>query len=97
MAYQIEVRGYPQVNLGVEVLPQDMESMTVEGMVAIGSVITASPVVDAIPAVVTPRPGIITYSGLPPQASRLAPKPKAATQPGGNVVDLRDVARQRGG
>jgi hypothetical protein len=79
MAYQIEVRGYPQVNLRVEVLPQDMESMTLEEMMAIGSVITAMPVVNAIPAVVAAPPGIITYAGLPAQASRLAPKLLAAT------------------
>ena len=72
MAYQIEVRGYPQVNLRVEVLPQDMESMTIEEMMAIGSVITAMPIVNAIPAVVAARPGIVTYADLPPQASRFA-------------------------
>jgi len=74
MAYQIQVRGYPQVNLRVEVLPQDMESMTIEEMMAIGSVITAMPIVNAIPAVVAARPGIVTYADLPPQASRFAPE-----------------------
>jgi hypothetical protein len=73
MAYQIEVRGYPQVNLRVEVLP-DFDTMSIEEMMAIGSVITASPIVNAIPAVVAARPGIITYADLPAQASRLAPK-----------------------
>jgi 2,4-diaminopentanoate dehydrogenase len=71
MAYVIEVRGYPQVNLRVEVLPQDFESMTIEEMLAIGSVITAMPVVNAIPHVVAARPGIVTYADLPTQASRL--------------------------
>jgi hypothetical protein len=75
MAYQIEVRGYPQVNLRVEVLPQDFESMTIEEMLAIGSVITAMPVVNAIPAVVAARPGIVTYADLIAHASRLVPKP----------------------
>jgi hypothetical protein len=70
MAYLIEVRGHPQVNLRVEVLPQDMTSMTLEEMLAIGSVITAMPVVNAIPAVIAARPGIITYADLPTQASR---------------------------
>jgi hypothetical protein len=71
MAYLIEVRGYPQVNLRAEVLPQDFESMSLEDMLAIGSVITAMPVVNAIPAVVAAPPGIVTYADLPTQASRL--------------------------
>jgi hypothetical protein len=72
MAYLIEIQGHPQVNLRVEVLPQDMEAMTLEEMLAIGSVIAAMPVVNAIPAVVAARPGIVTYADLPTQASRLA-------------------------
>jgi 2,4-diaminopentanoate dehydrogenase len=74
MAYLIEVRGHPQVNLRVEVLPQDMASMTLEEMLAIGSVITAMPVVNAIHAVVAARPGIVTYADLPAQASRHLPQ-----------------------
>lgn len=70
MAYLIEVRGHPQVNLRAEVLPQDFESMTLDEMLAIGSVITAMPVVNAIPAVVGARPGIVTYADLPAQSSR---------------------------
>jgi 2,4-diaminopentanoate dehydrogenase len=73
MAYAIEVRGYPQVNLRVEVLPQDMASMSLEEMLAIGSVITAMPVVNAIPAVVAARPGIVTYADLTTQSSRHLP------------------------
>jgi hypothetical protein len=73
MAYQIEVRGYPQVTLRAEVLP-DFETMSIEEMMALGSVITAMPIVNAIPAVVAARPGIITYKDLPPQASRFVPK-----------------------
>jgi 2,4-diaminopentanoate dehydrogenase len=71
MAYQIEIRGYPQVNVRAEVLPADMESMSLDDMLAIGSVITAMPVVNAIPGVVAARPGIVTYKDLPPQASPL--------------------------
>ena len=74
MAYQIEVRGHPQVNIRAEVLPQDFTSLTLEEMLAIGSVITAMPVVNAIPAVVAARPGIVTYADLPAQASRLVVK-----------------------
>jgi hypothetical protein len=71
MAYLIEVRGHPQVNLRAEVLPQDFESLSLEEMLAIGSVITAMPIVNAIPAVVAARPGIVTYADLPTQSSRL--------------------------
>lgn len=77
-AYQIEVRGHPQVNVRAEVLPQDIESMTLEEMLAIGSVITAMPVVNAIPAVVAARPGIVTYADLPTQAGRLVRRPEPA-------------------
>ncbi|HTR71034.1 MAG TPA: dihydrodipicolinate reductase [Mycobacteriales bacterium] len=73
MAYQIEVRGHPQVNVRAEVLPQDFTSMSMQDMLAIGSVITAMPVVNAIPAVVAARPGIVTYADLPAQTSRLVP------------------------
>jgi hypothetical protein len=71
MAYQIEITGYPQVNVRAEVLPADMESMSLDDMLAIGSVITAMPVVNAIPGVVAARSGIVTYKDLPPQASPL--------------------------
>ena len=74
MAYLIEVRGHPQINLRAEVLPADMESLTLDEMLAFGSVITAMPVVNAIAGVVAARPGIVTYADLPPQASRLRPK-----------------------
>jgi 2,4-diaminopentanoate dehydrogenase len=74
MAYQIEVRGYPQVNIRAEVLPADMENMSIDDLMAIGSVITAMPVVNAIPAVVEARPGIVTYADLPPQVSRIIPR-----------------------
>jgi 2,4-diaminopentanoate dehydrogenase len=46
-----------------------MENMSIDDMMAIGSVITAMPVVNAIAAVVSARPGIVTYADLPPQAS----------------------------
>ena len=69
---EIEVTGYPQVNLRMEVLPKDFTSLTLDEMLAIGSVITAMPIVNAIPAVVAARPGIVTYADLPTQASRFA-------------------------
>ncbi|OAA21846.1 putative dihydrodipicolinate reductase-like protein [Frankia sp. EI5c] len=74
MAYLIEVRGTPQINLRVEVLPANLESLTMEDISAMGSMITALPVVNAIPAVVAARPGIVTYADLPTVASRLSVK-----------------------
>lgn len=74
MAYLIEIRGHPQVNLRAEVLPQDFEALSLDEMLAFGSVITAMPVVNAIAAVVAAPPGIVTYADLRTQASRLVPK-----------------------
>ncbi|MCK9899987.1 dihydrodipicolinate reductase [Frankia sp. Cpl3] len=71
MAYLIEVRGTPQISLRVEVLPADLTALTLEDISAMGSMITALPVVNAIPAVVAARPGIVTYADLPTVASRL--------------------------
>ncbi len=74
MAYEIEVRGHPNVTLRAGVLPE-FGSMTMDEMIGIGSVITAMPVVNAIPAVVAARPGIVGYSDLPAVAARLVPAP----------------------
>lgn len=71
MAYLIEVQGTPQVNLRVDVLPADIATFTMEDAAAMGSMITAMPVVNAIPAVVAARPGIVTYADLPTVSSRL--------------------------
>lgn len=72
MAYQIEVRGHPNVTLRAEVLPE-IGSMTMDEMVGVGSVITAMPVVNAIPAVVAARPGIVGYHDLSGVATTLVP------------------------
>jgi hypothetical protein len=72
MAYQIEVRGYPNVTLRAEVLPE-FGSMSMDEMVGMGSVITAMPVVNALPAVVAAAPGIVGYEDLPTVATRLVP------------------------
>jgi hypothetical protein len=71
MAYLIEVRGTPQINLRVDVLPADIATFTLADAAAMGSMITAMPVVNAIPAVVSARPGIVTYADLPTVTSRL--------------------------
>ena len=74
MAYQIEVTRLSAGQSPRRGAPADMESMSLDDMMAIGSVITAMPVVNAIPAVVGARPGIVTYTDLPPQASRFVPR-----------------------
>lgn len=74
MAYEIEIRGHPNVTLRAGVLPE-FGSMTMDEMVGIGSVITAMPVVNAIPAVVAARPGIVGYSDLPAVGTQLVPAP----------------------
>lgn len=73
MAYRVEINGTPQLKLRAEVLPEDM-SLPIEELVATGSIITAMPVVNAIPAVVDARPGIVTYADLRPVTSVLKPK-----------------------
>lgn len=73
MAYLIEVNGTPQIKLRVDVLPADL-SLPMEELIATGFVITAMPVVNAIPAVVAARPGIVTYADLPPVTSVVRPR-----------------------
>jgi hypothetical protein len=81
MAYQIEVRGHPNVTIRAEVLPE-FGSMTMDEMLGVGSVITAMPVVNAIPAVVAAPPGIVGYQDLPGVATRLVPaEPPAPKDP----------------
>jgi hypothetical protein len=74
MAYLIEVLGTPQVNLRIDVLPADIATFTLEDASSMGSMITAMPAVNAVPAVVGARPGIVTYADLPTVASRLRAK-----------------------
>lgn len=72
MAYVVEVQGDPQVNLRVDVLPQDIQNFTLEDASRMGSRLTAMPVVNAVHAVVKAKPGIVTYADLPAVASRFA-------------------------
>lgn len=81
MAYRIEVNGTPQIKLRVEVLPEDL-SLPIEELMTIGFMFPATPVVNAIHAVVGARPGIVTYADLPPMTSVLRPKAlKASVTP----------------
>ena len=76
MAYLIEVHGTPQLKLRADVLPADLQLPT-EELVATGFIMTAMPVVNAIPSVVAARPGIVTYADLPPVTPILRPKAMA--------------------
>lgn len=77
MAYRIDISGEPDVHMKVEVLP-DLATTPPEAMTAIGSVITALPVVNAVPGVVAARPGIVGYQDLPIVASPLVPSAQPA-------------------
>ncbi|MFT6155599.1 MAG: hypothetical protein ACI9I4_000495 [Neolewinella sp.] len=72
-SYQIEILGNPNVKLQAQVLPEDM-TLPMDELLATGHIITASPVVNAIPSVVAARPGIVTYADLKPVTSVIVPK-----------------------
>lgn len=72
-AYLVEIHGTPMIKLRGEVLPADL-SLPVDELIATGFILTAMPVVNAIPAVVAARPGIVTYADLPPVTSVLRPR-----------------------
>ena len=72
--FSLELRGNPCVTVRLDILPADIESLTIEEMAGIGRLMTAMPAVNAIPMVVSGPPGIITYVDLPPITSRVVPK-----------------------
>ena len=65
--YKVEVDGDPRVVLRLEIWPDldDLGDLTVDEMHAIGMRISATPAVNAIPAVCMAPPGIRTYADLP--------------------------------
>ncbi len=72
--FSLELRGNPCVTVRLDILPANIESLTIEEMAGIGRLMTAMPAVNAIPSVVSGPPGIITYADLPPITSRVVPK-----------------------
>lgn len=61
----ITVEGLPTVTASLDFLPPpDFEAETIEEFMAIGHIITAVPALNAITAVVSARPGIVTYADL---------------------------------
>ncbi len=63
--HSIQIDGLPTVTASLGYLPPaDFEGETIEDFMTIGHIITAIPAVNAIPAAVAARPGIITYADL---------------------------------
>jgi hypothetical protein len=72
LGYVIEIGGDPNVAVKVDLWPSgDLESMGMDDFRALGSRITAVPVVSAIPGVCAAEPGIRTYADLPVVAAPL--------------------------
>jgi 4-hydroxy-tetrahydrodipicolinate reductase len=66
----IKIDGRPSANIRVRVLPPtDWEE---DGYMGAGMIYTAMPAVNAVPAVVAARPGIVTFKDLPLFAGRFA-------------------------
>jgi hypothetical protein len=62
----IEVAGRPTVTMKVGFLPPPyFEATTLEEFMVLGHIMTATPPLNAIPAVVAAAPGIVTYNDLP--------------------------------
>ena len=65
MGHTIEIAGLPTINLTLGFLPPpDFHATTMEEFLVLGHIMTAVPVVNAIPAVVAAPPGIATYNDL---------------------------------
>ncbi len=72
--YVVDVAGDPNVRLKLDIWPDvdDLASLTLEDIHAIGMRITGVPLVNAIPSVCAADPGIRTYADLPTVSTRLA-------------------------
>jgi hypothetical protein len=67
----IQVDGQPTVTTKVGFLPPPyFQAETLEDFMSLGHIMTAMPPINAIPAVVAARPGIVTYTDLPLTLSR---------------------------
>jgi hypothetical protein len=76
MAYQVEIIGTPTVKFRAEVLPEDM-NVPMQQLLDHGSMITAMPVVNALPSVVAAPPGIVGYHEMKPITSVMRAAVKA--------------------
>ena len=71
--YRMTVEGTPNVHTEVKLAPSNPDAMA--EVVAMGDQVTATPVVNAIPAVCEAAPGIRTYADLPLITARYAHGP----------------------
>jgi 2,4-diaminopentanoate dehydrogenase len=66
MGWEIEIHGRPTLTTKIDILPPPyFEATTMEEFMVLGHILTAVPVVNAIPAVVAAPPGIVTYTDIP--------------------------------
>lgn len=75
MAYQVEIIGTPTVKFRAEVLPEDM-NVPMQELLDHGALITAMPVINALPSVVAAPPGIVGYHDMKPITSVMRPAGK---------------------
>jgi 2,4-diaminopentanoate dehydrogenase len=62
----VEVQGLPTVRTKVQFLPPpDFQAKALADFMVLGLIMTAMPAINAIPAVVAARPGIVSYPDLP--------------------------------
>ena len=65
-AYLVEVAGQPCVRTKLQMLPgPDFVAKSFEDFMVLGMIATAMPAIQAIPAVIAAKPGIVTYADLP--------------------------------
>ena len=65
MGHVIEIAGRPTITLTLGFLPPpDFPATTMEEFMTLGHIMTAVPAINAVPAVVAARPGIVTYNDL---------------------------------
>ena len=66
MGWTIEIQGRPTITTKIDILPPPyFEATTMEEFMVLGHILTAMPVINAIPGVVAAAPGIVTYEDLP--------------------------------
>ncbi len=70
--YVVEVAGDPNLRIKLDLWPDgDLSNLSVDDMRKIGTRITATPAVSAVPAACAAAPGIRTYADLPPVTTRM--------------------------
>jgi hypothetical protein len=66
MGWTIEIQGRPTITTKIDILPPPyFAATTMEEFMVLGHILTALPVVNAIPAVVAASSGIVTYEDIP--------------------------------